>query len=934
MRRIPLLLIAALLAACGAIAREPAPQAPLLTPQKSPNDARAYGYLVLPNRLRVLLVSDPAANKAAAAMAVGVGSTSEPDDRPGLAHFLEHMLFMGTEKYPDVDDYSRFLADNGGESNAYTAANRTVYFFDVKPDRLEPALDRFAQFFIAPRFDARYVEREKHAVNSEYLLKRKDDSRRVNAALKQAYNPKSPYARFSVGNLETPADRPGDKVRDDLLAFYRKHYSANLMGLVVIGREPLARLRSLVEQRFAAVPDRDARRYRPGPDEWILPPDRLPLQEQITPLKEMHQLSLVFPVPSARSHYREQPLYYLSNLVGDEGVGSLHALLHDKGWLNSLSAGGSDLDAIQGQFEITMGLTREGMRHIGEIEKAVFDYLQLLRERGIADWRYDEQQRITELDFRYAEKAPPASYAQALAGKLLHYPARDVIRGGEVLEHYDAGLIRRYLERLTPDNAFVVLVDPALETDRVERYYQVPYALRRPPDHLPELKQARGPRTAGLALPPPNPFVPEHPALKPLSKATPAPRPLLREPGLELWHQQDESFGVPRATIAIALNSPRAADSARDAVATTLYARLVEDQLNALTYPAELAGLSFAVSPTREGLEIQVFGYDEKLPLLLGKLLDAMREPALAPDRFAVQKERLRRELANRKLDHAYLQVFRALLRDVVTPSWSPRQRLAALASLTREQLVGHVASLFSTAEVKILVHGNLSADEARALTRQLRQRLLAHSHLAPQPEPRLRLPAAGESRVIRYPVDHPDSVFASLDLGAAASPAAHARWRLLAQLFKQPFFKRLRTEQQLGYVVIADAVDVRRHPGLLMLVQSSKVGVDELKKRVAAFSEGFADYLERLDDKDFAANKAGLIATLKRKDESLRQRSQRYFSDLTNRRYGFDFKRRIADEVEKLDRAGIIAFYRQHLLQAPRHVEALSPGTRFSAGE
>ncbi len=71
-------------------------------PIKSPNDKRDYSYFKLPNGMRVLLISDPQTDKAAAALAVGIGSVSNPPERPGLAHFLEHMLFMGTKKYPDV----------------------------------------------------------------------------------------------------------------------------------------------------------------------------------------------------------------------------------------------------------------------------------------------------------------------------------------------------------------------------------------------------------------------------------------------------------------------------------------------------------------------------------------------------------------------------------------------------------------------------------------------------------------------------------------------------------------------------------------------------------------------------------------------------------------------------------------------------------------
>ena len=198
---------------------------------KSPTDARDYLAFELENQLQVLVISDPDADKAAASLSVAVGSGSDPKEREGLAHFLEHMLFLGTEKYPEAGAYQRFISEHGGSHNAYTAFDETNYFFDVNVSDLAPALDQFAQFFIAPLFNAEYVGREKHAVHSEYQAKIKDDSRLQYDVLKAVSNPDHPFAQFSVGSLETLADREKQPVRDDLLAFYQQHYSANLMSL-------------------------------------------------------------------------------------------------------------------------------------------------------------------------------------------------------------------------------------------------------------------------------------------------------------------------------------------------------------------------------------------------------------------------------------------------------------------------------------------------------------------------------------------------------------------------------------------------------------------------------------------------------------------------------------------------------------------------------
>jgi len=105
---------------------------------KSISDNRDYRYVQLTNELQTLLVHDPEADKSAASLYVGVGSLSDPDDPHkkgekygGIAHFCEHMLFLGTKKYPDEEYYQKFLEENGGDSNAATGDEYTYFYFDV-----------------------------------------------------------------------------------------------------------------------------------------------------------------------------------------------------------------------------------------------------------------------------------------------------------------------------------------------------------------------------------------------------------------------------------------------------------------------------------------------------------------------------------------------------------------------------------------------------------------------------------------------------------------------------------------------------------------------------------------------------------------------------------------------------------------------------------
>jgi secreted Zn-dependent insulinase-like peptidase len=898
---------------------------------KSENDQRDYEYLVLPNKLRVLLVSDPGADKAGAAMSIQVGSVSNPPGREGLAHFLEHMLFMGTEKYPDVDDYSSFIKRNGGSDNAFTADNLTTYFFDIKAEALEPALDRFAQFFIAPLFDAKYVEREANAVHSEYQLKLKDDSRRIDAAEKQSYNPASPYAKFFVGNLDTLADRKDSKVRDDLIDFYNRHYSANIMGLTVVGREPLPELRRWVEEKFAAVPNRNARPYVPGRDELLYKPEQLPLEVDVLPLKNLHKLTLGFPIPSQRRNYSTRPINYVAHFIGDEGQGSLYGLLREKGWITSLSAGGQNLDDVQGVFNVSMELTEAGVEHTPEIMAYLFEYIDLLRNRGIEEWRFDELKRKSALDFRFEEKMPASTYAMILSGKLLRYPPSEILRGGKVSRDWRPDLLAGLLDQLRPENMTVTRVESGIETDSVESYYRVPYTIRKITGRqLTFLKH--GMRDQQMALPAPNPFLPEKVALKKLVADKSIPVPLERMSSKTLWYQPDTDFAVPRAVFTLNLELPGVRDTAKEAVSQALLADLVQDELNAWSYPAQLAGLSYSLSPTTEGLMLMVYGYDEKLPVLLEKVLAALKNPALPEDRFLLYKAKFQRSLANQALEKPYQQILAERTRRLLTPSWSPKQKLAALESLTRDELKAYAGRLFDAAEVRALAYGNLTPEEARQLDQVLDEKLLSQTRLQPVAEPRLTIIPGGETLRYRYDVDHPDSAAIFNYQGNNKTIPEQARWRLLGHIMASPFFNALRTEQQLGYVVAAAFSETEDMPGLILLVQSSAVSSDELQERMLAFVRNYEKTLETMTDSEFESHKAGLLAKLLKKDDMMLLRAVRYMDNLEREQYSFDFKRQVADVVKGLSKADLVAFYNQNLLQNPRLLVVYSPGTRFPA--
>ncbi|VDL58985.1 unnamed protein product, partial [Hymenolepis diminuta] len=147
-------------------------------------DYKIYRYLQLPNGIRVMLISNVKPGEtvepidddkndedieSAAALAVQVGSFSDPKEAQGLAHFLEHMVFMGSEKYPRENDFDDYVCHRDGSVNAFTEGDNTTFYFDVQRNYFKKALDRFANFFISPLLRKDCVDCELEAVDSGKL---------------------------------------------------------------------------------------------------------------------------------------------------------------------------------------------------------------------------------------------------------------------------------------------------------------------------------------------------------------------------------------------------------------------------------------------------------------------------------------------------------------------------------------------------------------------------------------------------------------------------------------------------------------------------------------------------------------------------------------------------------------------------------------------
>jgi secreted Zn-dependent insulinase-like peptidase len=890
-------------------------------PVQSPNDTNQYRFIEFDNGLRAILVSDSGADKAAASMNVAVGSGDDPKNREGLAHFLEHMLFLGTDAYPAPGEYQQFIKSHGGSHNAFTAFQDTNYFFDIQAQFLEPALDRFAQQFAAPLFTAELVDRERNAVNSEFSSGQKEDGRRLYSVRKAVSNPEHPFHQFAVGNLNTLENTNENPLRPDLIDFWQSHYSSNLMTLAVYGPQSLDDLERMVRSRFSLIENRNL-----TPNHYatsLYSPGTLPAKVTIAAIKDVRTMTLSFPIPSQENNYRTKPASYVANLLGHEGPGSLFDVLKRTGLAEGLSAGlgmdtGEDNNNESATLDINISLTPEGLHQQDEILSLVFDYIDKIRREGIDRKRFKEMQQLANIDFRFREQGEPIHEVISLASQLRQYPPEDILSAPWLMEHYAPEQYRNILDRLTPKNLMVFVLAPNLQLDNPKQtpWYNAKWqqqALN--PNNL--LKDKRPELAAQLRLPAANPFVPENLELVP-GKTMHKPVLLANHNGLDIWFARDTQFNTPKANIFISLRTPATRVSARSNVLTQLLVDAINTNLNAWAYSARLAGLDYSVYPHLRGITIRVGGYNDKLHTLINRILMQISDPALTQQRFEIARYKLIESLKNKAKDRPVAQTSEFIQTALIEGTWSTAEKLRAAQLVTLDELKSFSKALLSEVDPVLLAHGNLTQAYSLNLAQQIRAIILKGTTVVDVPRSHVRQLPEGETQT-QLSVEHPDTGYTLYMQGNNTSFEERARFRLLAQIISSPFYEDIRTKRQLGYIVYATPFEMLETPALGFVVQSPSASANDIDEAVRQFSENFRSQLNDIDTESLEREKQAVISSLLKRDHQLGDISGRYWREIDRSAFTFDSRQKLANAVKNVNKQALLDTFEHAVLKRDR---------------
>ena len=876
----------------------------LLTWTTAEAGKRETKTLTLKNGLDVLLVHDKDVHRSTAALSIGVGHLYDPKDKMGLAHYLEHMLFLGTKKFPEAGTYKKYLGENSGSSNAYTGGNITNYFFQVSHGAFEGALDRFSDFFKSPLFDKTYSAREVNAVNSEHDKNKLSDNWRANHVSNQIVEPGHPISSFGTGNKDTLA---GDN-QEALLEFYHKYYSARNMKLAMLSSLPLATQTELVQKYFEGIPSHPVKLPEIDPD------FRKPLKDKyrllkIKMIKDVRSMEIEFPTIRLNDHLESKPASIVASIIGYEGKGSLLSKLKEEGLVLGLSAGGGSSHPNINVMNINVSLTNKGVDQYERILELVFSYIQMLKKHGIEEYTFKENQTMAQIDFDWKDPDEGMGFTAGRAAMMQTYPLEEIETLPFLFKKYDPEVYREILNTLTPENAMVVLKTNSVDVDQTEKFYGAEYSIREVGGE--KFERLRSPvQVAELTYPEVNEFIPHN-----LQLVEEKPH-LVRDDDLaRVWFQFDDRFKQPKVYMSLRIETPRVYDSVKHSQLSSLYSIALRESLNEIVYPIQLAGLSYSLGAEKKGINLTFGGYSERVTELLRLVTRNLKTVNIDQQKFDNIKEAMVRGLQNNKFQKAYARggYYHRLM--LLEKQYNEEQALAALKPLTLDDVKAYAGELYEKVYITGMAYGNWTDDKVKDSIQVLLDEMKS------QPLPKAERFEQGvevldplENVVFsRKVMDNNNSIAYGLQIGEKSIDRS-ATAQVLASIIESDFYTQMRTKQQLGYIVWSLHQTIEDRMFLRFIIQSANHSPFELKRRVDGWLQDAGDLLGNLTDEEFERHRASRIVSLEKKGESIAEVMGDLYYLATEEEGDFDYKKKLIAAVKKLKKEEVVTSGRKWL--------------------
>lgn len=874
---------------------------------KSINDPNNYDTIILDNGLKVFVVNDSTAQNCAAALSVGVGSLQ---NKYGLAHFLEHMIFLGSEKYKSETIFGDILAKYDGTHNAYTDMNYTCYYFSVSCEAFEKTLDIFCNFFVNPLFTKSAIEREMNAVQAEHNKNFYDDGWRESQMLRDIADPSNIMNGFGTGNIES-LNLPD--IQDRLRNFFNKYYRPDDMYLVLSGPKSTDELINLAQQIFIQIPVRKKINEKVN--------EKLPYKHQILLIKAINKkkaIRILWQIPNAYLYKIEyakyNPLFILIRLLTQRNYGSLNEYFRVNNLTSVLFI---EQPLIVGNVILLImeiQLTDLGFLSIQSVIDKIYEYIDIIKnaDNNTIHEFYNEIRLVSRSSILNFTKGDQLDYIVNIASILARYksylPIQETLVVEELLSEYSNkfyDIFKKLTSYLTRENSVVFIISNDFEELKErEKWYQIEYEYLTsiPKDEITLKNNSNLP----LYLPKMNTFICTKNDL--IKNIKPYKNPVLIKSFSEheLWYQFTNQFKTPFVDIITELFIPNLKESIKIYLAFRIFILCVLDEMTPDLYEYNTADYMILLNTNEKNLTLIITGPSEKIKIVTETLINDVNNISIRKTTFKRIKKRMHDILTNSFLLPPFQQINIVVVENIIPDFFSVRDLLDNLDDITYDEVINSKFRVFSKLVAKTYISGNIIKDEAIELASIIHKLLPKHETLESD-EVLIKTLNKGEVKVIKQKLSNlqdPNSVlgiYYSLGYTRPVSEFDSSNllksWngiiclsKLIESIIASKYLDELRTIEQLGYVVISglSIIGSDSDPFALysFVIQSNIKDSEFLKNRTLKFVATSRKLIMNESENDLEIRKKSLIESIGKKPNNLLELSGKnmlkaFYSDI-----------------------------------------------------
>lgn len=899
---------------------------------KSSIDKRKYDFFTLDNKMKVFIINDPSTEINCVALSVSVGYMH--DTIPGIAHFLEHMLFMGSDKYEDEGLFQKYITSHGGLTNAYTAHDHTCYYFTIQHNAFKTALHMFSYFFINALLKQDVVDREIIAVSSEHDKNKNDDNWRSSDLLRYVTISDHGFAKFGTGNEKTLRIK---NIHKHVKDFYDNYYSSDKMTLIILTKDNIDSTKKMIHEMFSEVKLKNDNMINSRINGDILHSKKM---IQMVPQQDKNILNIYWNTLSFKDSPNCNPKYFLMHLLGHEGHKSLNESLINLGLISNMFCGEVDIVNDRSIFTMSFELTPDGQNKLDLIMHYMYNYINIIKKsvdsKHMNDL-YNEYKKFNILDFEYDHEMSAEQYVLYLIRKIQSYdlkPTDYLIYPASINEYekIKENLILM-IDSLNFNNSIIMNIsrEHKNKTTSTAEYYGTEFNIidfnyhKNNDIELQEL----------LSLPILNKYVPTNVNLIADNEVTIIPQQILSDKIISFYVSNKKISDVPKIRITAYIDVPIMMTNSKVNVACFVYIASIIGMINSELYMCNTAGYYIDIHFKDNKLCISVYGYSDKIYDVCEFLVTSLINSNINNTIFESAQWFRKTADINEQFMAPYGRINILFKKKTIKKYYDYYDRLEIIDDITKYDCIESFKYILTYTNVTLLIAGNVTKELAVKITRLFENFASNNKYKLSILDEDIMKDIVTNEKILKHYSEngneHNNAVGYYIFLDKIKAGFTE-NWNInlclnniLHSIIGDKYFDQLRTKEGFGYVVNGSYLKFGDERFIStyyrFLVQSSEKTCDMIINRTEKFIKELINDLINISEDEYKRIINSQIVILNNPLKSINEMTEYYMSQIMNKYWSFNIKEVLIETYKNITKDHIISYFKHKFINNLKHV-------------